>query len=565
MQAFDDRFNDAHRSPMALDGSDDDDDDDDDDDEDPAFGSIRRARRVADSPHEPAVLTPTKAPTPKRRDGFGGIRGQSSEDEDSSDDDDDDDDEDEDDDSESGGPAEGSDSGSEGEIDPNGKPLTRHELREMIRKENDKRQYFVSEEFKREVFRKKVEKEHAAHERFEKMLGSVMEGIDGGGLVADTNEKVYRREVAHDKKTKAIHAEWEREIFAKISEQIKAQVDKIDARDLNNRLVHADETYRSTVNRKMSYNPKAGLFLDTILGHDYDPFEHQPEWFKYHVDALRDPMKRDLHKSIKEDLAAGLITLEKARILAKLEAKLRDTAAPASAIWSNGDYTMYGRYTDANGEELPPDAPIPGFFRQGQHLWNVHDVERNKQDHFDFPRGNEHAEAEWRRTAAHRRAGVADHNAGGLRDMGKLLGLAGSVEHGPDADTGTDRWLEKSRKKQWDASRGLPGHDRRNLNDVMQQNKGGGRDGTDAWLSRKGKHCFQELPIQKSNRKSLYSVMQHDAKGSMDAGQRVGDKWLDTKLKNPVRHRRYSGHPDGDIYGLLTHSNVGPNALGEIC
>ena len=131
MQAFDDRFNDAHRSPMALDGSDDD-DDDDDEEEDPAFGSIRRARRVADSPHEPAVLTPTKAPTPKRRDGFGGIRGQSSEDEDSSDDDDDDDD-----DSESGGPAEDSDSGSEGEIDPNGKPLTRHELREMIRKEND--------------------------------------------------------------------------------------------------------------------------------------------------------------------------------------------------------------------------------------------------------------------------------------------------------------------------------------------------------------------------------------------------------------------------------------------
>ena len=95
MQAFDDRFNDAHRSPMALDGSDDDDDDDEEEDEeeDPAFGSIRRARRVADSPHEPAVLTPTKAPTPKRHDGFGGIRGQSSEDEDSSDDDDDEDDE----------------------------------------------------------------------------------------------------------------------------------------------------------------------------------------------------------------------------------------------------------------------------------------------------------------------------------------------------------------------------------------------------------------------------------------------------------------------------------------
>ena len=55
-------------------------------------------------------------------------------------------------------------------------------------------------------------------------------------------------------------------------------------------------------------------------------------------------------------------------------------------------------------------------------------------------------------------------------------------------------------------------------------------------VGEEGKHCFQELPIQKSNRKSLYSVMQHDAKGSMDAGQRVGDKWLDTKLKNPVRH-----------------------------
>ena len=74
---------------MALDGSDD--DDDDSEDEDPAFGSIRRAKiPVADSPnHEPAVLTPTKAPTPKARDGFGGIRGQSSEDEDEDSDEDD--------------------------------------------------------------------------------------------------------------------------------------------------------------------------------------------------------------------------------------------------------------------------------------------------------------------------------------------------------------------------------------------------------------------------------------------------------------------------------------------
>ena len=121
----------------------------------------------------------------------------------------------------------------------------------------------------------------------------------------------------------------------------------------------------------------------------------------------------------------------------------------------------------------------------------------------------------------------------------------------------------------------MPGHDRRNLNDVMQQTKikGAERRGLDGtlvwtgqkWVSSKGKHCFQELPIQKSNRKSLYAVMQHDAKGSLDAGQRVGDEWLDTKLKNPVRHRRYSGHPDGDIYGLLTHTNVGPSALGEIC
>jgi hypothetical protein len=555
---------------MALDGSDDD-DDDDSEDEDPAFGSIRRAKiPVADSPnHEPAVLTPTKAPTPKARDGFGGIRGQSSEDEDEDDDDDDDDD-----DSDSERPAgQESQSDSDGEIDPDGKPLTRHELREMIRKENDKRQYFVSEEYKREVYRRKIEKEHRAHERFETMLGSVMEGIDGGGLVADTNEKVYRREMARDKKTKEIHAEWEKEIFAKISEQIKAQVDKIDARDLNTRLVNADETYRSVVNRKMNYHPKAGIFLDTILGHDYDPFEHQPEWFKYSVDALKDPMKRDLHKSIKEDLAAGLISLEKARILAKLEAKLRDTAAPASAIWSNSDYTMYGRYTDANGEELPPDAPIPGFFRQGQHLFNRHDVELNKQDHFDYPRGNEHAEAEWRRTAAHRRAHVGDHNAGGLKDMGKLLGLAGNVEHGPGAETGTDRWLVKSKKKQWDKPT-APGHSpsRKDLFDVMQNkgyrgayDKNAGGPAGDAWLASRGRHCFQELPIQKSDRKSLYSVMQHDAKGSLDAGQRVGDKWLDRKLKNPVRHRRYSGHPDGDIYGLLTHTNTGPHALGEIC
>jgi hypothetical protein len=106
--------------------------------------------------------------------------------------------------------------------------------------------------------------------------------------------------------------------------------------------------------------------------------------------------------------------------------------------------------------------------------------------------------------------------------MGKLLGLAGNVEHGPGAETGTDRWLVKSKKKQWDKPT-APGHSpsRKDLFDVMQNkgyrgayDKNAGGPAGDAWLASRGRHCFQELPIQKSDRKSLYSVMQHDAKGS---------------------------------------------------
>ena len=128
-EAFDDRFNDAHR--LWLDGSDDDDDDDDDDEEEhPAFGSIRRApcRRSPTSPRcSPRPRRrPRRGATTRRHPGVVRRRGLV----------DDDDDDEVEDDSESGGPAEVP-TRARGR-DLNGKPPDAAPAPREIRKENDK-------------------------------------------------------------------------------------------------------------------------------------------------------------------------------------------------------------------------------------------------------------------------------------------------------------------------------------------------------------------------------------------------------------------------------------------
>ena len=84
----------------------------------------------------------------------------------------------------------------------------------------------------------------------------------------------------------------------------------------------------------------------------------------------------------------------------------------------------------------------------------------------------------------------------------------------------------------------------------------------DEWRALRGKACFEELAVQKSDRKGLYRLLQQsnpEGEPVRAAARNVGDAWMDQKLKDPVHGKfasRWSGDPDGDLYGQLTHTHT---------
>jgi hypothetical protein len=485
-------------------------------------------------------------------------------------DEDEDEDEDEDDDDASASASGSSDSE---DADPRlaaGVGLSKEDLWRRKAAEDDKRNFFATEEAKEDSRRRRAARAVKAHERFEALMSSVMEGMEASeGIVAQTDDAVYKRELELAKKHREIHDEWEERVFDKIQRQIKRHVDGVDAEELSARLQRDNETYTMTVREKQRANPKAGVYLDAVLGYDYDPFEPRRHAFKYRINSLDDPTKRDVHKPLKEAIEAG--RLDAARAMAAVVP--RETLE--SKFWNNLAYTPHGRYTDELGNLLPPDADIPGFFKQGEDKWNKHS-DANRRDDYDYPKGNEHAQREYfeasRGGARRGRVDPVDRDARDMRDVVNQL-ADHSVDHAVGTRRGGDAWLEHRGRRYVDKSRPLPGADpdRRDLFGVMRyEGLGDGLprgDKTDLaprgdeWRAQRGIACFEEHAVQKSNRKGLYHTLQQAGEVGTGHGQNVGDAWLDQKLKDPVHGKfasRWSGDRDGDLYGQLSHTHTYP-------
>ena len=203
----------------------------------------------------------------------------------------------------------------------------------------------------------------------------------------------------------------------------------MDAEDLSRSLRRNAREYVETVSRKQRCNPKAGVFLDTTLGYEYDPIARANERrATATVNSLRDPTKRDVYKPVRERIEAGRVA-NAARGLETTRATTKETLD--LAFWNVLEYTPYGRYTDADGELLPKNANISGFFKQGQEKWNQHS-EANARDDYAFPAG----EAGLAETFGERIAGHAFGQAGndpglgcGVSDVPRL-GLGFSAERG---------------------------------------------------------------------------------------------------------------------------------------
>lgn len=457
--------------------------------------------------------------------------------------------------------------------------------RELLRKkvdEENRKQYFATEEVREAVYRRKAAHAAVAAAKFETLMQNVEKGLGDDGVVAMSDDLVYARELELSKKLTQIHKEWEETIFNKLQSQIKKHVDGVDCETLSSRL-RADATaYENAVTRKQAVNKNAGVFLDSVIGHDYDPYASRRKPgsgpFTAVVDSLRDPSKRDIYKPIKEQIAAGRIK-DATAALAKVVP--RDTLA--IKFWHNLEYTPYGRYTDKDGEQLPASASIKGFFRQGQDMWNKHSA-ANVRDEYTYPVGEEGIRVANDEYFAAQRGGArtkrtefnaAPGDVDGGRDPTEVIFQTATHTAGfPLNKTGGDAWLTTKTKGL--VENGAVDANRPDLFGVMQFRGPGDPRGRgdktdlnprgDAWYAMKGLACFEQLAVTKSNRKGLYQVMQGGgvyADSGNPGGQNVGDAWLDTKLKNPVLAvdgqkwgSRYSGDAQGDLYGQLAHTHT---------
>ena len=484
---------------------------------------------------------------------------------------------------------------SDAESDPRvaaGVGLTKEQLLRKKTEDENARRFFQSEELRESVFRRKAAAASRANATFERLLSDVEAGMGPDGVVARSDDLVYRREEALAKKHSEIHEQWEERIFNKLQAQIKTRVDAVDPEELSVSLRRNAREYAETVSRKQKNNPKAGVFLDTTLGYEYDPAARAAERTKtVFVDSLLDPTKRDIYKPVRERLEAGKI-LNRRAALETARASTKDTLA--FAFWNNLEYTPHGRYTDADGELLPSDAAIPGFFTQGKERWNQHSSS-NVRDDYVFPRGAEGDKEANREYFQAQRLGARKKRTafnaapedvdGGTRTT---LGLVNQTDmktqgtrFGQKGVTGGDAFLQRrGLGKPREGNGYVPGTSptRPDLFGVMNQDglfdaygrgdkadlRLNGHRG-DAWYATRGKACFEELAVQKSTRKGLYHVMQGGGTygdSSAPAGQNVGDDWLDRKLKDPVFSvdglkygSRYSGDKQGDLYGQLSHTH----------
>ena len=398
------------------------------------------------------------------------------------------------------------------------------------------------------------------------MMSSVMEGMEASdGIVARMDDAVYKCDSALAKKQREIHDEWEELVFDKIQRQIKRHVDGLDAEELSSSLQRDSETYTTTVREKQRAHPKAGVYLDAVLG--TITIRSSPGGARSSTGSTRWTIRRN-----------GTCTNRSRR-----RSRLDDWTAPRRRPSCPGDARVQMEQSRVHaprsvhrrdGRSVAPGRGHPRLLQAGRgqveqtqrgqpaRRLRVSDRERTRETGI------------FRGVAGARRGRVdpVDRDARDMRDVVNQL-ADHSIDHAVGTRRGGDTWLEHRGRRYVDKSRPLPGADpdRRDLFGVMRyEGLGDGLprgDKTDLaprgdeWRAQRGIACFEELAVQKSNRKGLYHTLQQAGEVGTGHGQNAGDAWLDQKLKDPVHGKfasRWSGHRDGDLYGMLSHTHTYP-------
>jgi len=160
-----------------------------------------------------------------------------------------------------------------------------------------------------------------------------------------------------------LYRNWNNDVFNRIQEQVEKEVNRRE-RDgvIQSRWRKAQEEYIKALEGK-----EKGLFRDTVIEDEYDPFEFTTQHIKYSSKGLKDPLKFSLLERQEEELLAGT---------PHTHAVKHDTRLPVT-LWSKLEASPYGHYAQMEASQNKSAQAIP----QRRSLINM--------DHYNFETGPE--------------------------------------------------------------------------------------------------------------------------------------------------------------------------------
>ncbi|KAG9393844.1 flagellar associated protein [Carpediemonas membranifera] len=234
--------------------------------------------------------------------------------------------------------------------------LTKMELKQKAQKERYKMEFEQDQRQRDKLVQEAARRKNLA---FEKNLTALK--LEREGFIEDMKRlaEEYDKEVRRRKK--ALHSEWEQQVFDPIQSRIREKVAPRKEELMKQKRELYDQ-YLSTVARK-----KVGGVYRDILIDDYDPLKWRAEDTKASV-RIDDPLDRPLRKMVTEHVKVGLPKPKK--------------QAPRQTVpierWDHPETTgLIGVVVEKTKEPNPMSKSSVRI------------------DHYDVPRGNEHARGDF--------------------------------------------------------------------------------------------------------------------------------------------------------------------------
>eukprot|EP00891_Asterochloris_glomerata_P002187 jgi/Astpho2/2187/Aster-03178 len=359
------------------------------------------------------------------------------------------------------------------------------------------------------------------------------------GIVEHVTEVLRQTERARHKKQAALYREWDAAVFQKIQDRIQACLRQRSIPEIEARLATLYQEYLDTVNAKQ------GVFRDTVIEADYDPFQARQHYIRVPTGDITDPVKRDIEKTLRERRLLGIRQPPRRPVSAEGKETL------STLLWNKLDSTPCGHHMDTRGAYvLKPMTAADAELRKSHVVF----------DHYNVARG-----------AKGKDLMLAENTInGGLKlvdgpevcssrhpDAGKARAPGPEVKRGrtdlsetllqlsnpyKDGRTLGDQWLEargKQRVPGPEMSRG-----RRNLTATIQQKMDPVRDRPaavatgDRWIEdtwSKGKAAAEAAAIP--GHREFFDIVEQrypNPYRSQDPQEKVGDLWLTQKGKGYV-------------------------------